>query len=372
LTWLYFLLFVETVLFMGNKSSIVELNIFVVYDDYEVDVVLVEKSHLHSHLQIKVDPAGHIANANRLFVQGQGVMETLFIKDLTVFELHWDGIDLDSTTEIYTAPYWRRTFSVKKSWKDLTLSLIAKTKKEKLKIDKCFHLKNAQRRACCVFLTEHHYSQGVICSDGHFISKDGLEGHVKSECEKDFDNVKERHGLVYCPLRGHGCEAIPYTMKQVAEHCNPVVLDFYIKALNRVHYQNGLERRSFFNEGKRLEQEEIRSQFRKVDGTYSAYQCPKCKFGPVEHKHCNDLGRHNGEARGVAHISNACPKCQHFVNNINDWEKWDGVFKHDPVEEEIKISEAVGDSSATSPFPLDALDEDVGKSFWNLLMSKFV
>ena len=36
------------------------------------------------------------------------------------------------------------------------------------------------------------------------------------------------------------------------------------------------------------------------------------------------LAAHHGEARGRAHVSNACPACGWFSAQISDWPAWDG------------------------------------------------
>jgi hypothetical protein len=32
-----------------------------------------------------------------------------------------------------------------------------------------------------------------------------------------------------------------------------------------------------------VEQEQIRNLYKKADGSYSAFMCLKCKFGPIDH-----------------------------------------------------------------------------------------
>lgn len=70
--------------------------------------------------------------------------------------------------------------------------------------------------------------------------------------------------------------------------------------------------------------EAIRVQFRLVDGTYAAYMCGRCKFGPVDHFACGDLKAHNGERRGRSQTRNGCPRCGWFADSIQKWPLWDG------------------------------------------------
>jgi len=73
--------------------------------------------------------------------------------------------------------------------------------------------------------------------------------------------------------------------------------------------------------------EGIRAQFRLPDGSYAAFQCGRCGFGPVEHTRCGDLQAHHGERRGGGrgHVSNSCPSCGWFSSRISDWPQWDGT-----------------------------------------------
>ena len=76
-----------------------------------------------------------------------------------------------------------------------------------------------------------------------------------------------------------------------------------------------------------VEQEQIRNLFRRADGTYNAYMCKECKFGPIDHGWCTNLSTHHGEHKSSGgSISNACPKCNWFVGNISEWPRWDGEF----------------------------------------------
>jgi len=74
------------------------------------------------------------------------------------------------------------------------------------------------------------------------------------------------------------------------------------------------------------QQEGIRAQFRRHDGSYACYMCPKCHFGPVDHGACSSLSSHHGETRagGRARVNNACPKCGWFGSDIQQWPAWDG------------------------------------------------
>ena len=39
------------------------------------------------------------------------------------------------------------------------------------------------------------------------------------------------------------------------------------------------------------------AQFRRADGSYAAFMCKRCGYGPVDHGNCDDLRAHHHEAR---------------------------------------------------------------------------
>ena len=63
-----------------------------------------------------------------------------------------------------------------------------------------------------------------------------------------------------------------------------------------------------------------------TDGTYTAYQCPRCGCGPITHQACHNLrAHHRDRARtGRGRISNACPNCGWFSSRLADWPRWSG------------------------------------------------
>ena len=56
------------------------------------------------------------------------------------------------------------------------------------------------------------------------------------------------------------------------------------------------------------------------DGSYRAYACPRCSFGPIDHAHCDNLVEHH-DREGV---NNACPRCGFFVNDVSQLKVWSG------------------------------------------------
>ncbi|NDH66262.1 MAG: hypothetical protein EBY26_07860, partial [Microbacteriaceae bacterium] len=75
------------------------------------------------------------------------------------------------------------------------------------------------------------------------------------------------------------------------------------------------------------------------NGSKKAYQCRLCKFGPIDHMACGDLGHHQGETTsGGGVVRNNCPRCGHFARRIEDFDLWDGTV---PAETEL-LEERMG------------------------------
>jgi hypothetical protein len=71
----------------------------------------------------------------------------------------------------------------------------------------------------------------------------------------------------------------------------------------------------------------------------SAIMCPQCRYGPVDHRNCDDLNAHHGQSyRGSPGIiANDCPRCHFFSSTKQDWLLWDGVIRMDPVEQDLLL-----------------------------------
>ena len=71
----------------------------------------------------------------------------------------------------------------------------------------------------------------------------------------------------------------------------------------------------------------LQAALREGDGSFLAYECPRCGCGPITHVACENLRTHHRESRdrwGRGRISNACPHCGWFSANISDWPRWTG------------------------------------------------
>jgi len=56
------------------------------------------------------------------------------------------------------------------------------------------------------------------------------------------------------------------------------------------------------------------------DGSFRAYSCSECGYGPIEHMYCDDLR----EYHNVNGVCNACPKCGHLEGFASSMSAWDG------------------------------------------------
>lgn len=64
----------------------------------------------------------------------------------------------------------------------------------------------------------------------------------------------------------------------------------------------------------------LKLQYMRHDGTYAAYECPECHFGPLEHMYCDDLlewHKRNGN-------KNNCPRCGNMVTTVQKLIEWSG------------------------------------------------
>jgi len=71
----------------------------------------------------------------------------------------------------------------------------------------------------------------------------------------------------------------------------------------------------------------LQAALREGDGSFLAYECPRCGCGPITHVACENLRTHHRESRdrwGRGRISNACPHCGWFSANISNWPRWTG------------------------------------------------
>lgn len=186
--------------------------------------------------------------------------------------------------------------------------------------------------SCCITLEDHPRVNCISCENGHFICQDALQPFVICESEKSFDVLHKNEGRLKCPA----CEK-KLSERSLALLCRAEAWGAYENMRERYLYQKAFEQiAADFKEQehkdqlaaeKKIMQDSIRNQFMKADGTFSGYSCPRCSYGPIDKKACDDLVAHHGQRIGVGiRISNSCPMCFWYGDNISQWKQWDGTF----------------------------------------------
>ena len=141
-------------------------------------------------------------------------------------------------------------------------------------------------------------------------------------------------GCVRCPTES--CTSQPFPLKLIASVVPGDLFDAYLRsrdfAWGKEAAVRALSQLKMPGVEQAVHQEEVRTVYCKADGSYSAYMCRKCRFGPIDHGHCSNLKTHHGQqTEGGRSINNACPKCGWFAANISEWPKWDGQFLEVPA-----------------------------------------
>lgn len=168
---------------------------------------------------------------------------------------------------------------------------------------------------CCANETREH----VLCTNGHALCMDCVDKTVKMSLQQ-MEAIKN----VDCPcvaiMRDTECSGF-------ISRENLFKMDSGRKLILEVHHNVTMER--VLNLVNRMRMQEtdkdsmanfmtLRLQRLRADGTYRAYGCSQCGFGPIDHARCANLIEHHD--RGG--VNNACPKCGHFVSDVHDLVAW--------------------------------------------------
>mmetsp|Transcript_33719 Transcript_33719/g.62324 ORF Transcript_33719/g.62324 Transcript_33719/m.62324 type:complete len:511 (-) Transcript_33719:169-1701(-) len=198
----------------------------------------------------------------------------------------------------------------------------------------------ANGKLCRICYMEEHEDDVVAvgCDNDHFMCQPCFASWVESESDIDGNpqNILLNGGRITCVCKkSDDCGSLSFGNKLIATVVSDEIYEKYLRARDFVVGKEAVAGAlSKINKGDMdaIEQEQIRNMYRTKQGSYSAYMCGECSFGPIDHGWCGNLSTHHGEKKtksdgGVAVTSNACPKCGWFANNINDWPHWDGNFK---------------------------------------------
>mmetsp|Transcript_14652 Transcript_14652/g.33141 ORF Transcript_14652/g.33141 Transcript_14652/m.33141 type:complete len:269 (-) Transcript_14652:32-838(-) len=200
----------------------------------------------------------------------------------------------------------------------------------------------AAGKLCRICYTQDHDegTLAVACDNDHYLCQECFSGWVRSESDiaHNPQNILLNGGRITCPcakVADIHCDSLAYANKLIAlTVSDEEIYEQYLRArdyvvgkeavagaLSKIQQHDGSNMNA-------VEQESIRNLYKLDDGTYSAYMCAHCSFGPIDHGWCNNLQSHHGEQKaGGGNINNACPQCGWFAASIAKWPKWDGQFQ---------------------------------------------
>ena len=185
-------------------------------------------------------------------------------------------------------------------------------------------------QACVICLeVDEDDSPRVACMEDHKLCASCLSTYVTTKAEElkrtpylaakaetaeiagDLATLERLAGACCCPLRGYGCNAAPLGDCTLAQHVSASVFQTYLEAKALLPVAKKVE--MVLQEGAEL-----------ALLVPNGYMCRRCHYGPVELEACSDLLAHHGELRGGSTIplSNACPQCGWFAEDISQWPRW--------------------------------------------------
>jgi len=152
----------------------------------------------------------------------------------------------------------------------------------------------------------------------------------RAKCQLTSKELATSEYIVMCC--SPGCE-VRFSRRTIAACTGDDQFDRLVEAQVALRVSLEVEelRKSFRLDEQQQQQESIRSNFRRPDGTFAAFMCPHCRHGPIDFHKCNDLRTHHNEWRSTAagkrvQVRNGCPSCGFFAAHISEWKQWDGIF----------------------------------------------
>lgn len=201
---------------------------------------------------------------------------------------------------------------------------------------------------CCMCFEFFPPTNGLSCSTkDHFTCRKCFIGYVQMRCDPagfDMEKAKASQAELCCPLApvsgvAGGCSATPFKEVEIARLVDEKAFAMYRARKDQVSHQLVHEEAhaTMQRELNRINKECSDAATAQVSKRMLAQQlqqqlpnakmCGRCHHGPIDHGWCSDLSTHHQERRGEGTISNACPKCQWFVNDIHAWPSWDGELR---------------------------------------------
>ena len=170
----------------------------------------------------------------------------------------------------------------------------------------CPRNETASSSHTCVVCLNETTQQFVQCGFGHCI----CESCIDTICETAVQ--KRECTTVACPS--------PTECRGTIDESNLSKTVWGRKLLHECHHQSSIATALDLLETNTFDDASMKLRYLRHDGSYAAYQCPSCEFGPLEHLHCDDLVEwHLREGH-----DNSCPRCGHAVTNVQELTKWNG------------------------------------------------
>ena len=164
---------------------------------------------------------------------------------------------------------------------------------------------------CCCMQTTR--DKCLMCSNNHIICK----ACIDQSCKEFYENIQSSHRQLSC-CSMHSCSGyIPEHQFSQTYHGKSLLHDFFMRDITPM----------LLNYIKNFSNEEIQKNiaFLRNDGTFRAFQCPRCGFGPIIHAHCSDLLSHHGQHTAENFVvNNSCPNCKFLADDVHDLDDWDG------------------------------------------------
>jgi len=197
---------------------------------------------------------------------------------------------------------------------------------------------SAAGKLCTICYVDEHEAGAlaVSCDNDHYMCETCFSGWVESESdiEANPQSILLNGGRITCPCKkSDGCDSLAYANKLIAMVVQDELYEKYLRARDFVVGKEAVagalsKIKDAPGSMNAVEEEQIRNMYRAADGSYSAYMCGACKFGPIDHGWCGCLSSHHGDEKDDGgSINNSCPKCNWFVDTISEWPRWDGQFR---------------------------------------------
>ena len=197
---------------------------------------------------------------------------------------------------------------------------------------------------CAICFDNFPLSSGISCGNAHFECNGCLDTHVTTSLGRPLGQILATPGVVPCATAPR-CTA-QFTFRDLCLNVPPSTFSLLMtvhteaavaRSITEIEEslgtRNEIARHRLTHEQMEefripLRNQQLRTSLRLLDGTYAAYQCGNCGFGPILHANCADLRAHHGQrvAEGVT-VNNGCPRCQWFSDDISNWPRWNGEFQ---------------------------------------------